>query len=234
MEEIGYCYWKKKCQIVKPNSIFLLLTFGGVGELFPTNCPLFFLLFVRLDFFLQVKSNLFLFLFFSLFFLFFLLFSLLFSLLLLSSLSFFLSFFSFLFFSFLFFSFLFLLCSLFLVLYYCILFFSYFLFLISYSLLIPILSFPLPLLRFSAKTNNPVLFLPLAFPLLLPALFLCVSKEYHLTPQHHPFLTTHCKCCFVVFSSSFFPFSIKTRGGRSCLFGVWLFLIQCWWFLVFF
>ena len=156
-------------------------------------------------------------------------------------------FFSFLFFSFLFFSFLFLLCSLFFVLCslllysyflslisYFLFLISYFLFLISYSVLIPILSFPLPLLRFSAKTNNPVLFLPLASPLLLPALFLCISKEYHLTPQHHPFLTTHCKCCFIVFSSSFFPFSIKNKRGRSCLFGVWLFLIQCWWFLLFF
>ena len=45
---------------------------------------------------------------------------------------------------------------------------SYFLFLIFYSILIPILSFPSP---FAAKTNNLVLFLPLASPLLLLALF---------------------------------------------------------------
>ena len=132
-------------------------------------------------------------------------------------------FFSFLFFSFLFFSFpslFFILCSLLLysvpfLISYLLFLISYFLFLISYSVLIPILSFPLPLLRFSAKTNNPVLFLPLASPLLLPALFLCVSKEYHLTPLHHPFLITHCKCCFVVFSSSFFPFSIKNKRGEK-------------------
>ena len=125
----------------------------------------------------------------------------------------FFSFFSFLFFSFLFFSF-FVLYSLFFIIVFCsflisyflslisyfLFLISYFLFLISYSVLIPILSFPLPLFRFSAKTNNPVLFLPLASPLLLPALFLYL---------------THCKCCFVVFSSSFFPFSIKNKRGEK-------------------
>ena len=66
MEEIGSCYWKKKRQIVNQ---------------LPTFFSFLFLLFERLGFFLQVKSNLFLFLFFSLFFLlFFLLFSLLSSL----------------------------------------------------------------------------------------------------------------------------------------------------------
>ena len=114
-------------KIVKPNSIFLLLTFGGVGELFPTNCPLFFLFF----FFclrdwasfcrLKAISFFFFFFLFFFFFFFFFLFSSLFSLL--SSLSFFLSFFSFLFFSFLFCSFL---ISYFLSL------ISYLLFLISY------------------------------------------------------------------------------------------------------
>ena len=160
------------------------------------------------------------------FFSFFLSFFLFFSFLFFSFLFFSFLFFSFLFFSFLFFSFLFfsffVLYSLFFIIVFCsflisylLFLISYFLFLISYSVLIPILSFPLPLLRFSAKTNNPVLFLPLASPLLLPALFLCVSKEYHLTPLHHPFLITHCKCCFVVFSSSFFPFSIKNKRGEK-------------------
>ena len=83
MEEIGYCYWKKKCQIVKPNSIFLLLTFGGVRELFPLFFLFFFFClrdwasFCRLK---PISFFFFSFLFFFFFFFFFFLFSLLSSL----------------------------------------------------------------------------------------------------------------------------------------------------------
>ena len=46
----------------------------------------------------------------------------------------------------------------------------------------------------------------------------------------HPFLTTHYECCFVVFSFSFFPFSLKKRGGGERGEGEVVYLAHPWFF----
>ena len=110
------------------------------------------------------------------------------------------------------------------------------------SLLFPLLPFLFSFLFFSLPHLLPFFFLISYFLSLISYFLFLISyfccDYFERIPSHTPTpplpYHTHCKCCFVVFSSSFFPFSIKNKGGEVVYLGFGCFSSSVGGFLCFF